>query len=461
MLKENNFQQLPVGIAEMNNNGTITKANQRIKEWLNQKEIENSNFKDVFEFYSIQKRENITNEIFDCIINSRNVNFNKSALLKINSNELLLIFITSSIIGINNSKEIITLVFTDISKEIDCNNIIKRHISEGSYALDRIIGKNESIVELRRLISLASESMATVLITGESGTGKELVCNAIHQLSERRHKPLIKVNCTSLSDSLLESELFGHIKGSFTGAQHDKQGKFEAANGGTIFLDEIGEINQSLQVKLLRVLQEKTITRVGDNKEIKVNIRIIAATNKNLRQLVSKGLFREDLFYRLHIFPIKTIPLREHKNDILQLGMYFIQKFNDLYNKNIKGFDEDAIRVMMDYCWPGNVREIENAIEHAFVLCKQNLIGLFDLPQDIRLVSLRKGLCKGIDETNAPTYYIDNEVLNFKKTTKTDISKEELIKILETNDWNRNSTSAQLGISRVALWKKMKKYELL
>lgn len=457
MHKEKDYSQLPVGIIEMNQFGIISYVNPIITEWINFKSYDNINFSDLFEFHSIQNRENITEEIFKCITNSKNKVFNKSALLKINDNELILIFITSTI-SKNNE---ISIVFTDISKEFDCKNIIgKTNYTEGN-ALHRIIGKDDSILELRRLISLASESLATVLITGESGTGKELVCNAIHQISERNKKPLIKVNCAALSESLLESELFGHIKGSFTGALHDKQGKFEAANGGTIFLDEIGEISQSLQVKLLRVLQEKTITRVGDNKEVKVDIRIITATNKNLRQLVSKGLFREDLFYRLHVFPIKTIPLREHKNDILLLANYFIEKFNDMYNKNIKGFDEEAIRVMMDYCWPGNVREMENAIEHAFVLCKQGLIGLFDLPQDIRLVSLRKGLCKGIDQTNAPTYFVDNEVPRLKKIKTSEISKEELESILESNKGNRNATALQLGISRVALWKKMKKYGLV
>ena len=198
---------------------------------------------------------------------------------------------------------------------------------------------------------------------------------------ERKSKPFIKVNCSALTETLLESELFGHVKGSFTGAYKDKIGKFEAAGGGTVFLDEIGEISQMIQVKLLRVIQEKIVERVGDNKPIKVDMRIITATNKNLRELVSKGLFREDLFYRLNVFPVHTPSLRDRMNDIPLLAEYFIAKFNSATGKHIKGLTEDAYRIMMDYNWPGNVRELENSIEHAFVVCNKKMIDIFDLPR--------------------------------------------------------------------------------
>src|SRR4030042_3094494 len=193
--------------------------------------------------------------------------------------------------------------------------------------------------------------------------------------------PFITVSCSALSEALLESELFGHVKGSFTGAYKDKIGKFESAQKGTLFLDEIGDISPLIQLRLLRVIQEKTIVRVGDNREIKVDMRIITATNKNLRELVSKGEFREDLFYRLNVFSIYTIPLRERSVDIPILANFFIKKFNRETGKNIKGFTDDALRLILDYCWPGNIRELENTIENAFVVCNIYLIDIFDLPQ--------------------------------------------------------------------------------
>jgi transcriptional regulator with PAS, ATPase and Fis domain len=328
------------------------------------------------------------------------------------------------------------------------------------------VGHDEKIQALYKLIELAADSLSTVMISGEGGTGKELVANAIHLMSDRKNKPFIIVNCSALTESLLESELFGHVKGSFTGAYKDKVGKFEAAEGGTIFLDEIGEISPMIQVKLLRVIQEKTIERVGDNKVRKVNMRIIAATNRNLRDLVNKGVYREDLFYRLNVFPVYTSPLRERKNDIPLLCEYFIRKFNKQTGKNIKGLSENAYRILMDYCWPGNVRELENSMEHAFVLCNSRLIDIFDLPQEIRLVSLRQGLCKGIESTNKPAYYVSeihpadgNSTL--PESLHKDLSKEALVSVLQVNNWNRNETARHLGISRVALWKKMKKVGIL
>ncbi|MFW6249018.1 MAG: sigma-54 interaction domain-containing protein, partial [Bacteroidota bacterium] len=237
---------------------------------------------------------------------------------------------------------------TDISDEMECLTQSPDDFGKSEYYLEKkIIGHDEKIRKIYKMISLAAESDVNVMILGESGTGKELVADAIHELSHRKNEPLIKINCASLSDTLLESELFGHVKGAFTDAWKDKPGKFELAQGGTIFLDEIGEISSAMQVKLLRVIQEKTIERVGDNKPVKVNMRIIAATNKNLRQLIRENVFREDLFYRLSVFNILMPPLRERHLDIPALTDFFINKFNEATLKNVKGISREALKILM------------------------------------------------------------------------------------------------------------------
>ena len=247
------------------------------------------------------------------------------------------VFIKSK--NINISDENFTILsISDVSSISECSVELNNNESKVKFLGQTIIGKDEKILDLFKMIELASESMANVLITGESGTGKELVARAIHELSERKDKSFVTVNCSSLSESLLESELFGHVKGSFTGAYKDKIGKFEIAESGTIFLDEIGDISPLIQLKLLRVIQEKTIIKVGDNNEIKVDMRIICATNKNLRDLITKGDFREDLFYRLNVFQIQTAPLRERYKDIPLLCEYFINQFNFKLGKRIKNF---------------------------------------------------------------------------------------------------------------------------
>ena len=215
----------------------------------------------------------------------------------------------------------------------------------------------------------------------------------MHNLSERRSRPFIAVNCSALSEGLLESELFGHVKGSFTGAYRDKQGKFEAADGGTIFLDEIGDLSPLIQLKLLRVIQERIVERVGDNRSIAVDMRIITATNRDLRDLVARGSFREDLYYRLKVLPITTVPLRGRKADIPLLADHFVHALAERTGKRISGVSDDALRLLMEYCWPGNVREMENAFEYAFVMCQGDRIDAFDLPQEIRVAPLREQLC--------------------------------------------------------------------
>lgn len=353
---------------------------------------------------------------------------------------------------------------TDISDEMDCITHSPGTFGRGDFLLrKKIIGHDRKIEEIFRMISLASDADVNVLIQGESGTGKELVADAIHELSYRKNKPLVKVNCAALSETLLESELFGHVKGAFTGAYKDKTGKFEQANGGTIFLDEIGEISQSLQVKLLRVLQDKTIEKVGDNTSVRVDMRIVAATNKDLRELIRMNIFREDLFYRLNVFNIHMPPLRERHLDIPLLAEYFVDKFNGTFSKNVKGLSRQALKVLMDYPWPGNIRELQNAIEHAFVLVQGSILEVDDLPREVRNPLPQNQLTsKAFNHSNvelsASVYYAES--IRKNKSGRLNINKEQLKGVLEMNDWNQTKTADYLGISRVALWKKMKKFDL-
>jgi transcriptional regulator with PAS, ATPase and Fis domain len=306
-------------------------------------------------------------------------------------------------------------------------------------------------------IEMAGATDVTVIIQGASGTGKELVAAAIHHASARSEKPLVRINCAALAETLLESELFGHVKGAFSGAYRDRQGTFEAAHGGTLLLDEIGEISPAVQVRLLRVLQEKVVTRVGDSSEIGVDVRIIAATNKNLRQLVAQGRFREDLFYRLNVFPIHTPPLAQRKSDIAQLCAHFVRLHRDRQGSPIHAISADAMRLLMEYCWPGNVRELENAIAYAFVVCKGEQIQLTDLPHELRVKALREGICAENMVGIAPVKPLERLGATPQKLNgRLPISATQLSEALMRNGGSRTATAAQLGISTVALWRKMK-----
>jgi PAS domain S-box-containing protein len=314
------------------------------------------------------------------------------------------------------------------------------------YQFDNIIGKSHVMRQVFTAIEAAAASDATVLIHGESGTGKELVAGAIHYHSIRSDMPMVTVNCSALSESLLESELFGHIRGAFTGASRDRTGRFEEADGGTIFLDEIGEISPLIQVKLLRVLQEREIERVGESKKRKIDIRIMAATNKNLLALVHQGIFRQDLYYRLKVFPIHVPPLRERKEDLPLLTNHFITVLNKKTGKQIQNLSPEAMRILMDYSWPGNVRELENAVEHAFVLCNVKQIDVFDLPVEIRQVEYRPAL---FQENPNPL------PLPLKK-----LSRDILLTLLDDCDWNKAEAGRRVGLSRTAIWKYMKKWDI-
>jgi PAS domain S-box-containing protein len=315
----------------------------------------------------------------------------------------------------------------------------------------QLVGASHAMQEIYDRIRLAAQSDATVLIHGDTGTGKELVADAIHRLSARRHASFIKVNCSALPENLLESELFGHIKGAFTGATTNKIGRFEAAEGGTLLLDEIGDISPLIQLKLLRVIQERTFERVGEARPRKADVRVIAATHRNLREGVEKGTIREDFYYRIKVFDIRTPSLVERTEDIPLLADAFIARFNQRTGKQIHGLSGEVIRVFMDYCWPGNVRELENAIEHAFVTCTDDTINMQDLPLELQTAQIRLAECrrKGLPPTLAftPSRYAPN-------------SREELIAILESCGWNKTEAARRLGIERSTVWRRMKRWNI-
>jgi PAS domain S-box-containing protein len=316
------------------------------------------------------------------------------------------------------------------------------------HRMDNIIGKSRAMQKVYTAISAAAASEATILIQGESGTGKELVAGAIHYNGDRKDRPLVSVNCSALAETLLESELFGHVKGAFTGASRDRVGRFEEATGGTIFLDEIGELSPYIQVKLLRVLQEREIERVGDSKKRKIDIRVIAATHRDLYAKVREGLFREDLYYRLKVFPIRLPTLRERRGDTPLLANHFIGLLNTRTGKQIKGLSPSALRALMDYSWPGNVRELENAIEHAFVLCNREQIDIDDLPMEIRQP----------DDAAASMKSPAVPLSGGRRRKK--LSKQKLLDLLEACEWNKAEVGRRAELSRTAIWKYMKKWNI-
>lgn len=313
-------------------------------------------------------------------------------------------------------------------------------------AISGIVGSSKPIVELLSLIENAALSSAPVLIHGESGVGKELVARALHEFGGGVEKNLIKVNCASLNENLVESELFGHVRGAFTGAHRSRMGRFEAASGGSIFLDEIGDASPAFQAKLLRVLESKEIERVGDQKPISVRTRVIAATNKDLVELVARKLFREDLFYRINVVPIYVPPLRERKEDIPLLAQTFIDRVAAQTRKQIAGLSSKALNVMTAYHWPGNVRELRNTIEHAFVLCHETLIGPQHLPPQLTGSENRQR--KRVVEP-------DDHVSNGSDPNE---EREQLLRALDKTLGNRTKAAEILGVSRVTVWKKMKKF---
>jgi DNA-binding NtrC family response regulator len=321
-----------------------------------------------------------------------------------------------------------------------------RNLLRGQYGLDNIVGQDYKMLKIFELIEAVADSKATVLITGQSGTGKSLIARSIHHRSNRMGKPFVEVSCGALPETLLESELFGHVKGSFTGAVSDKNGKFQAADGGTLFLDEINSAPPSLQVKLLRVLQEKQFERVGSNETQTVDVRVLLATNVNLQEEVKAGGFREDLFYRINVVNIEMPALAERVTDIPLLAGRFLEAMNLKHGKEKTSFDNEALRALEHYSWPGNVRELENVVERAVVLSKHSNIELNDLPQNI------------IDHVNSES------AVAFKSLNLREALEEPEKKIIEMalrrNNWNRQLAADMLEINRTTLYKKMKRYDL-
>jgi len=315
------------------------------------------------------------------------------------------------------------------------------------HQLGNIIGKSHAMRLVFTAIQAAAASDATILVQGESGTGKELVAGAIHFHSRRQDQPLVTVNCSALSESLLESELFGHVKGAYTGAVCDRTGRFEEAQGGTLFLDEIGELSPLIQVKLLRVLQEREIERVGESKKRRIDIRIIAATHQDLFQRVRDGRFREDLYYRLKIFPIQLPPLRERKEDIPLLTAHFVERLNRKTGKRIRRLSEAAMRIFLDADWRGNVRELENAIEHAFVLCSHSQIEPAHLPLELR-------------QADPTPVAVKSRGRGWSRNPRTNMTRERLLELLRETDWNKLEAARRVGVSHTAIWKYMKKWQI-
>jgi PAS domain S-box-containing protein len=334
--------------------------------------------------------------------------------------------------------------FTDISEIVRQQQEIAAlrrscHLEEGHHGL---LGESQPMQYLFELIENVSQTDAPVLIHGQSGTGKELVARAIHEESPRQKKPFIKVNCAALNENLLESELFGHEKGAYTGADRTRIGRFEAAHEGTIFLDEIGDIPLSTQVKLLRVLEEKEIERVGDHKSIPVDVRIISASNKNLEAMIGEGLFREDLFFRINVFPLSCPPLAERPEDIPLIVQNFIAHNRSRGGKEILGLTPEAMEALLTYSWPGNVRELRNAVEYAFVLCSGDWIGKEHLPPKIAAGGKR-----------ATANYA--AVAGSKSWED---ERNQLLQALRRVGGNQSEAARLLGVSRVTIWKRIKKY---
>ncbi|MGE5432871.1 MAG: sigma-54-dependent transcriptional regulator [Syntrophomonadaceae bacterium] len=302
---------------------------------------------------------------------------------------------------------------------------------------DNLIGESRQMLKIFDLINTVAQTDTTVMIRGESGTGKELVAKAIHINSKRKYFPIVTVNCGALAESLLESELFGHEKGAFTGAHYKRKGKFEMADGGTIFLDEIGTVSPKMQIELLRVIETKQFMRVGGNENIKSDFRVIAATNEPLENLLKEGKFREDLYYRLNVFTIFIPPLRERREDIPILAYYFMNKFNAAMNRNIKSISNEAMDFLVNYSWPGNVRELENAIERALVVGKGDSIKIDDLPFHV-----------------TPNNRVDDE----GDKSLESVEKRHIMNVLEINNWNISKSAEALQIDRVTLYNKINKY---
>ena len=333
----------------------------------------------------------------------------------------------------------------DLTRELEN---LKENVKK-EYSFDNMISADGRMQDVFKLVTKVLNNEITVLVYGESGTGKELIARAIHYNGKRKDKPFIVVNCASIPRELLESELFGHEKGSFTGAHQRKLGKFELANGGTIFLDEVGELEMLLQAKLLRVIQEREFERVGGTELIKTDVRIISATNRDLRLAVEKKEFREDLYYRLNSFPISIPPLRFRRGDILVLAQHFLDFFNKKLGKSVKGFSKKAVKLIYEYNWPGNIREMENMIERCLIICEKDTIDIDDLPSQIRVAEPI-----GDADINGLLFSDDN-IIPFEK-----LKEESIRHALKITNGNIVEAAKKLQLGRATIYRLMEKYNI-
>ncbi len=364
--------------------------------------------------------------------------FNFDTKINTKENKEIEIKINATILKDENTKPVGAVIsFKDLSNVKNLEKILNEN--SDFYG---IIGKSEQMKEIYKLIIEISDSDAPVLIQGETGTGKELVANAIKATSKRKRNPFLKINCAVFPQDLLASELFGHIKGAFTSAESNRVGRFELANTGTIFLDEISELPIQMQTHLLRILQDGTFERIGDSKTRSTDVRIISATNQNVEQAILDNKLREDLFFRINVVPITVPPLRKRKEDISLLVNHFIRKFSISYNKSIIDIDKEALNLLINYDWPGNIRQLENAIEYAFVRSHSNL---------------------NICECSLPSYLrasIKCDNYEYSVKHRNYISVGKLLKLLDDNGWNRSKVADILGVNRTTIWRKIKEFGL-
>jgi len=352
----------------------------------------------------------------------------------------MLIVSTTPLIAEGDIRTGAVLVVRDVTRL----TVLEKQLERGKRG-QRMVGKSRAMRQIFQLIDDVAQTDSTVLIYGESGTGKELVAEALHFKNHRANMPFIRVNCSALSEDILESELFGHVKGAFTGALKDRAGRFEAANGGTILLDEIGDISPRLQLRLLRVLQEREFERVGDSMPIQVDVRVIASTNQDLLEKIRAGEFREDLYYRLNVIRIELPPLRDRRDDIPVLVEHLCRRFNYAMKKEITGLSPEAMEIVMEYPWYGNIREMENCLEWAFIVCHDTQILPRHLPREI----------------------LDHGSHNYQGITLSGASrargaqaKERILEVLTRTDWNIAKSARILGIARNTLYQKMKQHDI-